>query len=217
VASFYPIGLRLDGQLCVVVGGGNVGERKVLGLLEHQARVRLVSPKATQGLMKLALEGRIEWKARGATVRDIEGARLLFLASSDAALHDELERAARERSIPVNRADAPEQCDFIVPASFRAGNIEVAVFSSGEAPFFARWLRGRLEMELSRNLGTMGDLMAELRAEIKELPVDQEQRARLLNSVLESDVLDILRDEGKQAALLRARALVASLIEDGQK
>jgi len=103
-----------------------------------------------------------------------------------------------------------------VPASFRAGNIEVAVFSSGEAPFFARWLRSRLEMELSRNLGTMGDLMAELRAEIKQLPVDQEQRARLLNSVLESDVLDILRDEGKQAALQRARALVASLIEDSQ-
>jgi len=74
VASFYPIGLRLDGQLCVVVGGGNVGERKVLGLLEHEARVRLVSPKATQLLMKLAVEGRIEWKARGATVRDIEGA-----------------------------------------------------------------------------------------------------------------------------------------------
>ena len=96
-----------------------------------------------------------------------------------------------------------------MPASFRAGNIEVAVFSSGEAPFFARWLRSRLEMELSRNLGTMGDLMAELRAEIKQLPVDQEQRARLLNSVLESDVLDILRDEGKQAALQRARALVA--------
>jgi len=216
VASFYPLGLRLDGQLCIVVGGGNVGERKVLGLLEHKARVRLVSPKATQLLMKLAVEGRIEWKARGATVRDIEGARLLFLASSDSALHDELERAARERGIFVNRADAPDQCDFIVPASFRAGNIEVAVFSSGEAPFFARWLRSRLEMELSRNLGTMGDLMAELRAEIKQLPVDQEQRARLLNSVLESDVLDILRDEGKQAALQRARALVASLIEDSQ-
>jgi len=193
-----------------------VGERKVLGLVEHGAQVRLVSPKISETLRKLALEGQLEWRARKASVQDLEGATLVFLASSDAEAHAELERAAHERGMLVNRADAPEECDFIVPASFRSGNIEVAVFSSGEAPFFARWLRCRLEMELSRNLSTMGELMAELRAEIKELPVAQERRAELLNSVLESDVLDILRDAGKEAAMQRARTLVASLLKDSQ-
>ncbi len=215
-ATFYPLGLRIYGKLCVVVGGGKVGERKVLGLLEHEARVRLVSPQATETLKRLAIEGRLEWRARGARPADIVDATLLFLASSDSALHDELEKAARAQGILVNRADAPEQCDFIVPASFRAGNIEVAVFSSGEAPFFARWLRCRLESELSRNLSSMGELMAQLRAEIKQLPIDQEQRATLLNSVLESDVLDVLRSEGMDAAMARARQIVASLLKEQQ-
>lgn len=216
MAQFYPLGLQIEGCLCVVVGGGNVGERKVLGLLEHGAKVRLVSPQATPQLRRLAVEGKIEWRARGAQKEDLAGAKLVFLASSDAKLHDELQKAAQEQGQLVNRADAPEACDFIVPASFRAGNIEVAVFSSGVAPFFAKYLRRRLEMELSHQLGAMGDLMAELRAEIKELPVAQERRAELLNSILESDVLDTLRDEGKEAALARARSLIASQLKDIQ-
>ncbi|MGB9691824.1 MAG: precorrin-2 dehydrogenase/sirohydrochlorin ferrochelatase family protein [Candidatus Sumerlaeaceae bacterium] len=212
--KFYPIAIRLDGELAVVVGGGKVGERKVLGLLSHGARVRLVSPQATEALRKLAIEGKIEWRPKAVSVSDIDGAKLLLLASPDAQLHDELAKAARARCILVNRADAPEDCDFIVPASFVAGNIEVAVFSGGEAPFFAKYLRRRLEMELSHNLAAMGELMSRLREEIKVLPVSQERRAELLNSVLESDVLDVLRDKGMDAALECARALVASLVKD---
>ncbi len=217
MAKFYPMALRLDGELAVVVGGGKVGERKVLGLLSHGARVRLISPKVTDTLRKLALEGKIEWRPKPASSADIEGAKLLFLATPDPQLHNELAEAAVKRGILVNRADAPEACDFIVPASFVAGNIEVAVFSSGEAPFFAKYLRRRLELELSHNLAAMGELMSHLRAEIKSLPVSQEQRAELLNSVLESDVLDVLRDAGMEAALERARALVASLVKDSEE
>lgn len=190
-----------------------MGERKVLGLIEHGARVRLVSPTATRKLLELARSEHIEWRARPATPSDLEDAFLVFLATPNSQLHDTLERHARARGILVNRADTPDAGDFIVPSSFRGGNIEVAVFSSGEAPFFARWLRRRLETELSHNLGAMGELMATLRAEIKQLPVDQTRRAELLNSVLESDVLDILRDKGQQAALARARELVAMLCQ----
>lgn len=212
--QFYPLGFRLDGALCVVVGGGSVGERKVLGLIEHGAQVRLVSPKATPTLLKLAMEGRLEWRAHPARDEDLDGAKLVFLASSDHELHERLQSVAQRKGALVNRADQPEACDFIVPSGFRAGNIEVAVFSSGEAPFFAKYLRRRLEMELSHHLSAMGELMAELRAEIKTLPVSQERRAELLNSVLESDVLDKLRDEGKQAAMARARELVTSLLKE---
>lgn len=213
--DFYPIAVNLKNRLCVVVGGGDVGERKVRGLLEHGAHVRLVSPQAKRELVKLACEGKIEWRAQKALPQDLEGAFLVFLATCDRAVNDELERFARERGILVNRADAPERCDFIVPASFQAGNIEVAVFSGGEAPFFARWLRIRLENELSRNLGTMGELMSDLRAELKEKPIDQRRRAEILNTVLESDILEILRQQGKEAALAHARELVNELLQKG--
>lgn len=209
MATFYPIALNMDGRTAVVIGGGAVGERKVCGLRERGIAVRLVSPRATRALMELAIRGEIEWRARKALEEDLDGAALVFLATDDAQVNAQLAEAARRRGLPVNRADDPDGCDFIVPASFRSGNIEVAVFSGGEAPFFARWLRQRLEQELSHVLGDLGALMAQLRAELKGLPISQQERASLLNSVLESDVLEVLRSEGKEAALGRARELVA--------
>jgi len=40
--KFYPISLDISNEKCVVVGGGDVAERKIIRLLECGARVVLV-------------------------------------------------------------------------------------------------------------------------------------------------------------------------------
>ena len=45
--KFYPLFVRLQGRPCVVIGGGEVAERKVHGLLQAGARVTLISPVLT--------------------------------------------------------------------------------------------------------------------------------------------------------------------------
>ncbi|MGC7879737.1 NAD(P)-dependent oxidoreductase, partial [Desulforudis sp. 1190] len=47
MAVLYPVMIRLEGQLCLVVGGGRVAERKVRSLLAAGARVNIVSPELT--------------------------------------------------------------------------------------------------------------------------------------------------------------------------
>src|ERR1051325_8464355 len=42
----FPLFVNLQGRLCLVVGGGEVGRRKRLALLEAGARVRWVCPQA---------------------------------------------------------------------------------------------------------------------------------------------------------------------------
>ena len=54
--SFYPICLDLEGKTCVVVGGGRVAERKVLGLLSCAAQVSVISPELTEELLRLQNE-----------------------------------------------------------------------------------------------------------------------------------------------------------------
>ena len=46
----YPILIELTGRLCVVVGGGKIGERRAIGLAEEGATVRIVSPSITDRL-----------------------------------------------------------------------------------------------------------------------------------------------------------------------
>jgi len=48
--KFYPVCLDISNKRCVVVGGGEVAERKAAKLLECGARVVLVGKTMTPGL-----------------------------------------------------------------------------------------------------------------------------------------------------------------------
>ena len=208
---WYPLGLRVDHRKVVVIGGGEVAERKIRKLLEYHCDVWLVSPDGTEGLLELEQRGCFRWIKRKAEPSDVEGARLVFIATNDADANHELTTAARARGIPVNRADALEDCDFIVPSSFERGNIQVAILSRGASPALSRWLRRRIENTLDSELAAFSEVFAEIREQIRNLPLTQRQRAALLNTLLESDIFDVLSREGSDAARKHARAIVLHL------
>ena len=56
---FYPVFLDLRGRPVLVVGGGEVAERKVEALLEAEARVTVVSPEATPALQQHSARGQV--------------------------------------------------------------------------------------------------------------------------------------------------------------
>ncbi|MCK7515827.1 MAG: hypothetical protein MZV70_75560 [Desulfobacterales bacterium] len=57
---YCPIGLDISGRRCLVIGGGEVGERKAQRLLECGARVSVVGSELTPALAGLRQEGRID-------------------------------------------------------------------------------------------------------------------------------------------------------------
>ncbi|MBI2495519.1 MAG: hypothetical protein HYW10_02995 [Candidatus Omnitrophica bacterium] len=61
---YYPIFADLSGRRCVVVGGGDVAQRKTVALLGCGARVTVVSSTLTRRLSTYARQGRIRHLAR---------------------------------------------------------------------------------------------------------------------------------------------------------
>jgi len=61
---YLPIFLKLDGEPCLVIGGGQVAERRARALLEAEARVTVVSPQLTPGLTVMSDEGVINHTRR---------------------------------------------------------------------------------------------------------------------------------------------------------
>ena len=57
--SYYPIFLDIKSKLCVVVGGGDVAERKVRSLVEQGAQVKVISRTITEGLESLVQQGAV--------------------------------------------------------------------------------------------------------------------------------------------------------------
>jgi precorrin-2 dehydrogenase/sirohydrochlorin ferrochelatase len=120
---YFPVFLNLEGKLCVVIGGGKVGERKVLSLLQAKAFVKLISPEATPVLQKLAEEGQILWEKRIYQPGDLEGAWLVVAATNDPSTQRSIYDEANAKRVFCNMVDVPEFCSFIVPSVVKRGSL----------------------------------------------------------------------------------------------
>ncbi|HLQ76041.1 MAG TPA: bifunctional precorrin-2 dehydrogenase/sirohydrochlorin ferrochelatase, partial [Terriglobia bacterium] len=140
---FYPVFIRLENRPVLVVGGGEVAERKVDSLLEAGATVTVVSPEATRQLREHADSGRITLQRRGFTPSDMDSASLVITATDDPATQREVVSIARAKGVLINTVDKPELCDFILPAILRRGDVTLAISTSGKSPALAANLRER--------------------------------------------------------------------------
>ena len=131
----YPIFLDLTGKPVLVVGAGRVALRKVKGLLEGGARVTVVAPRAAPEFGRLV----VKWRRRSFRKTDLDGKVLAFTATDDRKVNRLVAQEARRRSIPVNVADAPDECDFLVPSRVRSGNLQIAISTGSGGPLVRKW------------------------------------------------------------------------------
>ncbi len=137
----YPIFLDLSGRRCVVVGGGEVANRKARKLLQARARVTVISPEIGAELESVALEVHRRPYREG----DLEGAYLAFAATDSREVNAAVAREAEERGVPVNVVDRPSEGNFALPSTLRRGRLQVAVSTGGASPTLARRIRNELE------------------------------------------------------------------------
>jgi len=142
---YYPVFLDLRGKPVLVVGAGKVALRKVRGLLEAGAEVTVVSPGRLPEFESLP----VVLRRRRFRPSDIGEQALVFAATDVREVNQAVAQAACAARIPVNVADAPEECGFLVPSRIRKGNLQVAVSTGGESPKLAVKLRKRIEEVLS--------------------------------------------------------------------
>ena len=106
--SFYPICLDLEARACVVVGGGRVAERKVLGLLSCKAQVSVISPALTEELQLQHVSGYIEWIDREFRQGDLAQAFLVIAATDDEETQKQVYEEAATNNLLLNVADVPQ-------------------------------------------------------------------------------------------------------------
>ena len=125
--AVFPVGLRLRGRLVVVVGGGQVAQRRVPALLAAGAQVRIVSPWLRPVLEGLVSTGEVEWSARPYRVGDLDEAWYAMAATDDPATNAAVEQEAEQRRVFCVRADDATRSTAWTPASGRHGGVTVAV------------------------------------------------------------------------------------------
>lgn len=199
----YPILLNITGRTCVVIGGGKVAERKVRGLLEAGAKVRLISPEVTRVLAGLAGKGMVDWQQRVYSKGDLDGAYLVFAATDNRAVQDMISGEAEQKGILLNVADEPERCSFQVPASVRRGDLILSVSTGGRSPAVAAHIRQQLEHEFGPEYDILLQIMSQIRRQTGSGDdlLTQPDRKKIYKKILHDDIIEWIRTG--QAAQLR--------------
>jgi len=192
--SEYPILLNLTDKLCVVVGGGPVGMRKVEGLLAAGARVRLIAPSLAAEYRRQGVEPVRRTFLQG----DLDGASLVFAATGDNACDRAVAVEARRLAIPVCLAGLPGEGDFGLPAVLRRGDLGVAVTTGGRSPALAAEVRDLLAELLPDAWAVAVDIAAALRRWALADPGCVEYSRETLRRLLNGHLLQLL--EARDAA-----------------
>jgi precorrin-2 dehydrogenase/sirohydrochlorin ferrochelatase len=197
--------IGLQAREVIVVGGGHVAARKVEGLLAADARVRIISPVLVPELEEVVASGQVSYNQRAYQEGDLEGAFLVIAATDDNSVNHMVWAEASQQGCLINVVDDPEHSTFILPAIFQRGEMSVAVSTGGGSPALARRLRERLEKLIGTEYGILTELLAELRPEIKASHPPGEARLQAALRIVDSDILQIIQSQGKDAALTYAR------------
>ncbi len=201
--GWTPLILDMKDRHVLVVGSGEVGERRALRFLEAEAQVIITGGTVSEDL-----------KSRGAMEKPlnhvkklVKWADLVVVASGDENLNQKIGDLASEKLL--NRADKPENGNMIVPSSFFIGDVQICIFTQGKSPLMARQLRKKIQKVIKQEDVLQLELQHFTREILKDQLDNQKERRKVLYQILNDEIIKKLLEEGD---LLAAQERVASIL-----
>jgi siroheme synthase-like protein len=207
-AVVYPVALLLQDRPCLVVGGGQIAERKARGLLSAGARVHVVAKEVLPPMRALeGTAGVASIEERPYRRGEVAGYWLAVAATGDSEVNNAVYEDGEAARVWVNSADDPGSCSFILPAVARQGPVSVAVSTSGYSPALASWLKGHAAEHMGPELAELAELLAEARARLKQEGRSTEQVD--WRPSLDWAMLDLIRSGRRAEAKERLEACLS--------
>jgi precorrin-2 dehydrogenase/sirohydrochlorin ferrochelatase len=193
--GYTPLFLEMHHKNVLIVGAGEVGERRTRRFLEAGANIVVLGSHAPPEILELGaslepLDDAAKW---------VEWADLVVTATPDTDLNQELADLAGNKL--VNRADEPEKGNFIVPSSFFIGDVQICIYTGGKSPLMAKELRKKIQKVIKTEDVLQLELQDFARNILKKLVEDQKTRKEYLYQILnDEEVKKFLEDGDLQGA-----------------
>lgn len=194
-----PIFCQLRQRDCLLVGGGDVAERKARLLLDAGANVTVNALDFTPQFQVWA-DSQMLTLVQGEFIPSLlDNCWLAIAATDDETVNQQVSEAAEARRIFCNVVDAPRQASFIMPSIIDRSPLMVAISSAGTAPVLSRQLREKIEALLPQHLGQLAALAGKLRERVKAIP-DKLARRRFWERLFRHERLARQLARGQQLA-----------------
>lgn len=213
--DYLPLFCQLRNRACLLVGGGDIAERKARMLLKTGADLTVCATHFSPQFQLWQLEGKLTLIEGTFRAEMLDGCWLAIAATDDDAANQQVGDCAEARQVFCNLVDAPQQASVIMPSIVDRSPLIVAISSGGRAPVMARLLREKIEALLPQHLGKIAAYAGSLRLRVKNQFVEMGQRRRFWEKVFHHDRLaqSLANQQTDQVAQL-TEALFAEPLEN---
>ena len=200
--KYFPLNIELNKKLILLVGGGEVAERKLDLLVKAKARVIIMSPTFTDYLQTFSDRAELtfvdsEYKT---SILDEYQFSFVIAATNNEDLNKKIAKDANEKNILVNVVDRPEICDFIFPSILERGPVTVSVSTGGASPVLARMLRTKLETSIPGGYGKLAKIVSDNRVVVRKKFKNFKSNRIFWEEILNSKFVDLVLSGQEGAA-----------------
>ncbi|MDL0034063.1 siroheme synthase CysG [Enterobacter hormaechei] len=179
--DYLPLFAALKDRPVLVVGTGEIADRKIAFLQRAGAQVQIVAEADF-------------------AESQIDSVVLVIAATEDRALNSRISAAAQARHRLVNVVDDQPLCSFIFPSIVDRSPLLVAISSGGTAPVLARVLREKIEALLPTSLGRMAEKASYWRNHLKTRLTSVTERRRFWERVFRGRFASLMQAGNETAA-----------------
>ena len=154
----FPVFMRVEGRLVVIVGNGEEALAKARLMSQSSARLRIIADEPEAALVAWVSADNADLVRQVYAPAHLDGAVLVFAATGEEDHDARVVADARSAGIAVNAVDRPELCDFFTPALVNRAPVAIAIGTEGAGPVLAQMIRARIDQMLSPSLGRLATL-----------------------------------------------------------
>ena len=147
--TYFPLFFSMEDKRILIIGGGQVAERRIGSLLEFGPKMTVVSPEITDGIRKWVEENLVSWHperyqenreyplghdnqvCRVQQAASWRRPDYVLICTNDTELNHRIAMEWKEKGVPVNNASCKEDCDFFFPALIQEEGLVFGVSSDG--------------------------------------------------------------------------------------
>ena len=177
----YSAMLNLKGCQITIIGGGKVAYRKAALLIEEECEIKMIAPSFIEAFKVLGKSVHKVYKAY--EEGDCAGSTLVFAATDDPLLNQQIGQYCKQAHIFCNVADNKELSTFFTPAQFKRGDLVISVSTGGNSPSLA----AKIKEDLASHYGEVYEghlkLLGELREKVLTTETDEAKKKEILNHI----------------------------------
>ncbi len=216
--DYLPLFCKLENRECLLVGGGEIAERKARLLLEAGAKLTVNALEFNEQFLCWQKQNQLVLEQGEFNAQLLDNKWLVIAATNCQQTNQAVSLAAENRRIFCNVVDSPKDASFIMPSIIDRSPIMVAVSSAGHAPVLARLLREKLESILPQHLGKLAQYAGYLRNKAKQTYKTLTERRRFWEKLFTHDRLAqaIANNDSQQVEKLTNELFELSLDDRGE-